>query len=31
MSTPEHVEENLKLVDVEPLRPEEFMTLFSEV
>jgi len=31
MSRPEHVEENLKLVDVEPLRPEEFMTLFSEV
>jgi aryl-alcohol dehydrogenase-like predicted oxidoreductase len=31
MSTPEHVEENLKLVDVGPLPPEEFMTLFSEV
>lgn len=31
MSTVEHVEENLKLVDVEPLRTEQFMTLFSEV
>jgi aryl-alcohol dehydrogenase-like predicted oxidoreductase len=31
MSSPEHVEENLKLVEVEPLRPEQFMTLFSEV
>lgn len=31
MSRPEHVEENLKLVDVEPLQPEQFMTLFSEV
>jgi aryl-alcohol dehydrogenase-like predicted oxidoreductase len=30
MSNPEHVEENLKLVDVEPLPPEQFMTLFSE-
>jgi aryl-alcohol dehydrogenase-like predicted oxidoreductase len=31
MSSPEHVEENLKLVDVEPVQPEQFMTLFSEV
>ena len=31
MSTPQHVEENLQLVEVEPLRPEEFMELFSEV
>ncbi len=31
MSSPEHVEENLKLVDVKPLQREQFMTLFSEV
>jgi predicted aldo/keto reductase-like oxidoreductase len=29
MSTIEHVEENLKLVNVEPLKPEQFMQLFS--
>lgn len=29
MSTIEHVEENLKLVDVEPLEREQFMKLFS--
>ncbi len=31
MSTAAHVEENLKLVEVEPLPPEQFMTLFSEI
>ena len=31
MSRAEHVEENLKLVGTEPLPPEQFMTLFSEV
>jgi aryl-alcohol dehydrogenase-like predicted oxidoreductase len=29
MSSIEHVEENLKLVNVEPLEPEQFMQLFS--
>jgi predicted aldo/keto reductase-like oxidoreductase len=29
MSRIEHVEENLKLINVEPLKPEEFMKLFS--
>jgi aryl-alcohol dehydrogenase-like predicted oxidoreductase len=29
MSRIEHVEENLKLVNVEPLKPEQFMQLFS--
>jgi aryl-alcohol dehydrogenase-like predicted oxidoreductase len=29
MSTIEHVEENLKLVNVEPLKPEQFMHLFA--
>jgi aryl-alcohol dehydrogenase-like predicted oxidoreductase len=29
MSRIEHVEENLKLVNVEPLQPEQFMKLFS--
>lgn len=31
MSRAEHVEENLKLVEVEPLKQEQFLTLFSEV
>ena len=31
MSTTQHVEENLKLVDVEPLETQQFMTLFTEV
>ncbi len=30
MSTLEHVEENLELAEVEPLKPEQFMQLFSE-
>jgi predicted aldo/keto reductase-like oxidoreductase len=30
MSRREHVEENLKLVNVEPLKPEQIMQLFSE-
>jgi aryl-alcohol dehydrogenase-like predicted oxidoreductase len=30
MSNLDHVEENLKLAEVEPLRPEELMQLFSE-
>jgi aryl-alcohol dehydrogenase-like predicted oxidoreductase len=29
MSSREHVEENLKLVSVEPLKPEQYMKLFS--
>jgi aryl-alcohol dehydrogenase-like predicted oxidoreductase len=29
MSGIEHVEENLQLVDVEPLEPEQLMQLFS--
>jgi aryl-alcohol dehydrogenase-like predicted oxidoreductase len=30
MSSPEHVDENLELVHLDPLEPEEFMQLFSE-
>jgi aryl-alcohol dehydrogenase-like predicted oxidoreductase len=30
MSSPEHVAENLELVRVEPLEPEQFMKLFAE-
>jgi aryl-alcohol dehydrogenase-like predicted oxidoreductase len=30
MSTPEHVEENLQLAQLEPLEPAQFMQLFSE-
>jgi aryl-alcohol dehydrogenase-like predicted oxidoreductase len=29
MSSPEHVSENLKLASVEPVKPEQFMQLFS--